>query len=35
MEYGKKSAGFSDRDGRWQELMLMRLELEAAGSRKK
>ncbi len=35
MEYGRNPRGFLTRDGRWQELVLMRLELEDAGARKK
>ena len=34
MEYGRNPRGFLTRDGRWQELVLMRLELEDAGARK-
>ena len=34
VEYGRNPRGFLTRDGRWQELVLMRLELEDAGARK-
>ena len=34
MEYGRNPRGFLTRDGRRQELVLMRLELEDAGARK-
>ena len=30
VEYGRNPRGFLTRDGRWQELVLMRLELEDA-----
>ena len=33
MEYGRNPRGFLTRDGRWQELVLMRLELEDVGAR--
>ena len=33
VEYGRNPRGFLTRDGRWQELVLMRLELEDAGAR--
>lgn len=34
MEYGRNPRGFLTRDGRWQELVLMRLELEDTDARK-
>ena len=34
VEYGRNPRGFLTRDGRWQELVLMRLELEDAGAQK-
>ena len=34
MEYGRNPRGFLTRDGRWQELVLMRLELEDANAQK-
>ena len=33
VEYGRNPRGFLTRDGRWQELVLMRLELEDVGAR--
>ena len=34
VEYGRNPRGFLTRDGRWQELVLMRLELEDTDARK-
>ena len=34
VEYGRNPRGFLTRDGRWQELVLMRLELEDANAQK-
>ena len=34
MEYGRNPRGFLTRDGRWQELVLMRLELDDANAQK-
>ena len=34
VEYGRNPRGFLTRDGRWQELVLMRLELEDTDVRK-
>ena len=34
VEYGRNPRGFLTRDGRWQELVLMRLELEDMDARK-